>query len=282
MPITSIAILANPYADKGKASRLSVWLEKQLMSKHISCTVFERLWPSSFQGFSDIWIIGGDGTLNYFINHYPVCDLPIAIFKGGTGNDFAWKLYGDISDTDQLELVLNATPKLIDAGKFNDTLFINCLGAGFDGELLRSMSVIRFIGGHWGYLLAVIKKIFSFHEHQCTITTPDEKWNEKFLLVMINNSSRAGGGFLVAPGAEINDGKLNMLLCKKLSVCQRLKYLPVIKKGRHLHLPFVIHRLGERFSIQSDTEIPVQADGELLFARELIVEVLPERFLFRY
>ncbi|MEK7199905.1 MAG: hypothetical protein AAB212_08315, partial [Bacteroidota bacterium] len=82
--------------------------------------------------------------------------------------------------------------------------------------------------------------------------------------------------------AEINDGKLNMLLCKKLSVCQRLKYLPVIKKGRHLHLPFVIHRLGERFSIQSDTEIPVQADGELLFARELIVEVLPERFLFRY
>ena len=282
MLITAVAILENPSAGNGSASRLSAWLKAELTRKHIPSSTFNLQWPPSFADFSDIWIIGGDGTINYFINHYPDCDKPIALFKGGTGNDFAWKLYGDISDADQLELVLNATPKRIDAGKFNNILFMNCLGAGFDGEVLRSMSTIRLIGGHFGYLLAVIKEIFSFHEHQFTITTPDEKWNEKFLLVMINNSSRAGGGFLVAPGAELNDGKLNMLLCKKLSVCQRLKYLPVIKKGRHLHLPFVIHRLGERFSIQSDAEIPVQADGELLFAKDINITVLPGKFLFRF
>lgn len=282
MLITSIAILVNPAAGKGKSSRLAVWLEKRLTGKHIPYTIFKNQWPLSFYGFSDIWIIGGDGTINYFINHYPDCTMPIALFKGGTGNDFAWKLYGDRSDAEQLDLVLTATPKYIDAGKCNSTLFINCLGVGFDGEILRSMRAIRLIGGHFGYLLAVIKKIFSFREHQFSITTTNEKWHDTFLLVMINNSSRAGGGFFVAPNAKLNDGKLNMLLCKKLSVWQRLKYLPVIKKGNHLHLPFIIHRLGKKFSIQCDAEIPVQVDGELLFAKEVTVEVLPEKFLFRY
>ena len=128
MQISSIAILVNSSAGNGKSGRLAGWLEKQLISKPISYTIFKKQWPSSFQGFSDIWIIGGDGTLNYFINHYPDCDIPIAVFKGGTGDDFAWKLYGDISDAQQLELVFNATPKFIDAGKCNGTLFINCLG----------------------------------------------------------------------------------------------------------------------------------------------------------
>lgn len=282
MQTSLIAILVNPAAGKGKSIRLSVWLEKQLISKHIPCTIFKSQWPGSFEEFSDIWIIGGDGTINYFINHYPDCDLPLVLFKGGTGNDFAWKLYGDISDAEQLELVLTASPKYIDAGNCNGILFMNCLGAGFDGEVLKSMNAIRYIGGHFGYLLAVIKKIFFFREHQFSITTADEKWNEKFLLVIITNSSRAGGGFMVAPHAEITDGKLNMLLCKKLSVWQRLKYLPVIEKGRHLQLPFIIHRLGKLFSIQCDEEIAVQMDGELLFAKELTVEVLTQKFLFRY
>ena len=86
---------------------------------------------------------------------------------------------------------------------------------------------------------------------------------------MINNSSRAGGGFFVAPNASINDGKLDMVLCKKLPVLKRLKYLPIIEKGKHLHLPFIVHHLGEKFSIQCNNEIPVQVDGELLFAKEL-------------
>lgn len=282
MKILFIAILVNPSAGKGKSSRLSDWIELQLLNKHISSTIFKDKWPTSFHEFSDVWIIGGDGTINYFINHYPDCKLPISLFKGGTGNDFAWKLFGDISKENQLEIILNSTPKYVDVGKFNNTLFINCLGVGFDGEILKSMNTIRFIGGHFGYLLAVIKKIFSFQEYLFEITSMDEQWKEPFLLVMINNSSRSGGGFFIAPNAEVNDGKLNMVLCKKLSVLQRLKFLPIIEKGKHLQLPFIIHRLGEKFTIKCETKIPVQVDGELLYADILNVEVLPKKFLFKY
>ena len=282
MLISSIAILENPIAGKGNSAQLSVWLHNQLKIKKIDSVIFSRQWPDSFEPFSDIWLIGGDGTINYFINRYPNCKKPLALFKGGTGDDFAWKLYGDISIEQQLELVLTAKPKPVDVGKFNDTLFINCLGLGFDGAVLQSMKAIRFIGGHIGYLLAVILKIVSFKEYQFQITSGKEQCNEKFLLLMINNSSRAGGGFFVAPSANINDGYLDMVLCKKLSVFKRLQYLPVIEKGKHLHLPFIIHRLIQTVKIKCDTVIPVQVDGELFFAKDIEIEILRNKFQFRY
>lgn len=282
MQISSVAILENPKAGKGRSGRIAGWLSNELAARSIDAVIFRETWPDNFDDFSDIWLIGGDGTINYFINHYPHCHKPIALFKGGTGNDFAWKLYGDRSDAEQLEQVLNATPKYIDAAKCNDILFINCLGAGFDGEIIRSMNAIRLLGGHLGYLLAVLLKIFTFREYTFRISTNKETWNEPFLLVMVVNSSRAGGGFFVAPDAEINDGKLDMVLCKKLPVLKRLKYLPVIKKGKHMHLPFVIHRMQEKCSIQCSRVMAIQVDGELLLAKELLIEVLPAKFLFRY
>jgi len=99
---------------------------------------------------------------------------------------------------------------------------------------------------------------------------------------MIVNSSRAGGGFMVAPDASLTDGKLNMMLCKKLSILKRLQYLPVIEKGKHLHLPYVIYRLGQKFEIACAKEMAIQVDGELFAAKDLKIEVLTGRFLFRY
>ena len=284
MQIKLVAILENPRAGKGKSKHFAIWLKEQLVLKGISSVIFSNQWPTPIEldSFSHCWIIGGDGTINYFINKYPDCKLPLALFSGGTGNDFAWKLYGDINLEQQLEIVLNAIPKYIDAGKVNDRLFINCLGIGFDGEIVQSMNAIRFLGGVIGYHLAVLYKILGFKEKVITIKTATETWKEKLLLVLIVNSSRAGAGFLIAPTAEINDGQLNMVLCKRLPIWKRLKYLPIIKKGNHLHFPFIIHRLGNNFSVESEKILPIQMDGELLYGNHLQIDILASKFLFSY
>lgn len=284
MEIKNVAILANNKAGKGKSKKIAIWLQDQLLARNKQCNIYELHWPSNNElaQYSDVWIIGGDGTMNYFINKYPDCKIPIALFSGGTGNDFAWKLYGNVKIEQQLKNILNAKPQPIDAAKVNDKLYINCLGVGFDGEILQSMQSIRFIGGHYGYLIAVIFKIFFFKEQKISIQMGQESWNEKFLLTLVVNSSRAGGGFFIAPPAALNDGLLNMVLCKKISILKRLWYLPVIQKGKHLHLPFIIHRLVKNITINCEKELPVQVDGELLFAKNIQINVLPSQFLFRY
>jgi YegS/Rv2252/BmrU family lipid kinase len=280
--ITAVAILENPRAGKGRSAKLAMWLKAELQSRSIPADIYKNSWPDHFEAYSDVWLIGGDGTINYFINRYPGCDKALVLFKGGTGNDFAWKLYGDKNDAGQLDQVLHALPRKVDAGNCNGYLFINCLGIGFDGEIVRSMKSIRLLGGHIGYLLAVVLKIFGFREHRFSIVCNREKWEDRFLLVMVVNSSRAGGGFLVAPGAAVDDGKLDMVLCRRRSLLKRLKYLPVIKKGKHLELPFIIHRTSNECSISCDAIMDIQADGELINGKELQISILPGKFLFRY
>ncbi len=282
MTIHSIAILSNPKAGKGSAHETAKWLGNALEKTGISFQIFEQPWPTHFDGFSDVWIIGGDGTLNYFINQYPDCQLPLALFKCGTGNDFAWKLYGDKDNAAIFKQVIQANVHCIDACKINQWWYINCLGIGFDGEIIRFMQAIRFLGGHLGYLLAVVLKVFSFKEKHFQITTAAESWQQPYLLVIANNSSRSGGGFFVTPNANMQDGYIDLLLCSKLNLLQRLRYLPVLQKGKHLHLPFVTHRLVKEVNIHLEQETDIQIDGELISAKDIQISVVPNKFLFRF
>ena len=232
--------------------------------------------------FTDCWIIGGDGTINFFINKYPNCKIPLALFNGGTGNDFAWKLYGNTNLKERYVKIMNASAKPIDVGMVNEKLYINCMGVGFDGEIIKSMKTIRFLGGQLGYLVAVILKILSFKEKEFFIQTEQGQYIGKYLLALIVNSSRAGGGFYIAPNAKINDGNLDMVLCESLPIWKRLVYLPIIKRGKHMHLPFVKQSLGKTFSIQCKEAMPIQVDGELIYSKNILVKILENQFYFRY
>lgn len=277
-----IAILVNPKAGKGKSLLMMQQLQHLLQLKNISSQSFTDEWPLQFDGFTDVWIIGGDGTLNYFINHYPNIQLPLVIFKGGTGNDFAWKLYGDCNIQEQLELVLAATPQPVDAAQCNEYLFLNGVGIGFDGEVLKQMKAIRLIGGHLGYYLVVLKTILSFKESSFEITGNSFTKKGKLLLAMVNNSSRTGGGFHVSPKASVHDGLIDLITSEPLSILQRFFYLPRIEKGNHLELPFIQHRTAESFLIECDKELPAQLDGELILSKRFEFNIQKQQFLFRY
>jgi YegS/Rv2252/BmrU family lipid kinase len=276
-----IGIFVNPKAGKGKALQLMTVIENALKGKSIAYNTYTDAWPETIAA-TEAWIIGGDGTLNYFINKYPELKIPMGIFKGGTGNDFAWKLYGNCTTEEQISLVLSAQPQRVDAATCNGKLFVNSVGIGFDGEVLRSMGAIRKLGGHMGYLWVVIKKIFSFREFSFTISTDTQNSKEKYLLVNIANAPRTGGGFLISPKADINDGRLNMVLCKPLSLLQRLRFLPVIEKGQHLELPFIHHQPVKNVTVSCTHIIHAQLDGELISHRHFEISILPGYFLFKF
>ncbi len=277
-----IALLVNSKAGKNQSLKISGYVTEQLILKNISHKNFVDQWPDELSSFNEAWIIGGDGTINYFLNKYNSCKLPIAVFKGGTGNDIAWKMYGDRDNEQILDHILQCKNRWVDAGICNNRYFINGIGIGFDGEVLKRMKSIRIFGGHLGYLLVVLQKIISFREISYEITVDGKAFNEKLLLLLVFNSSRTGGGFYVAPQASINDGLLNFIFCKPLSIFKRLKYLPVIEKGKHLQLPFIIHDTCSQIDIKCSQVAPAQCDGDLIFSDHFRIKILPAHFLFRY
>lgn len=277
-----IAILVNPLSGKGNAIKVGKQISENLEARGISHSLFSGNWPPALIPYTDAWVVGGDGTINYFINFYQPVTIPIALFKGGTGNDFAWKLYGDIPVDQQVELVLHTNPSPVDAGLCNGKLYLNSLGIGFDGTVLGSMQAIRWMGGHLGYWLAALWNIFTFRESVYEIQTGTQTIKDRFLLVIINNSSRTGGGFMISPRASVSDSQLDLVLCKPLSILRRLRYLPLIQQGGHLERDFIHFSHEPQVKVYCDQDTPAALDGELIRAKEFLIEVLPGYLLFRY
>lgn len=279
---TNIALLVNSQSGKNKAVLIAQSVEQFLFHKQIQANTFIDTWPSELHSFSDIWLFGGDGTLNYFVNHYPDCTVPLSIFPAGTGNDFAFILYGKMNPLQQADYILNAPVRKVDAGKCNGMLFMNGVGLGFDGEVLKAMKQIRKIGGGLGYLLAVVKQVFFFKEISFSTHGDLTCNNQELLLFMINNSSRTGGGFHVSPLSTVDDGFLDVVISKPLSILKRLLHLSKIKTGKHLNLPFIKHHQIKNITVNTNRKCFGQLDGELIEGDRFEFAVLKDRFLFRY
>lgn len=276
----NIALLVNPLHPKAitVAGEIAVLLKW----KGIEHTVFTTHWPQSWTDITEAWIVGGDGTLNFFINQYPQFDLPLAIFKGGTGNDFHWLLYGNLTVARQVELVLEATPQPVDAGLCNKRLFINGVGIGFDGKVVKDLLGKKKKAGKAAYLLTVLKNIFGYREFLCSVNTESFHWGKKCFMVSVANGRRYGGGFQVTPKSLVNDGLLDSNIVGSIPPLSRLKYLPVIEKGKHLNLPFITYVKSAMVIVKGLQELPAHADGEYFSATEFNIECLPARFLFLY
>jgi diacylglycerol kinase (ATP) len=264
-----VAFLINPHKQQELASYVS-WVLKQCPTHQI--TVFDREWPFALEGFEEVWVMGGDGTFNYFVNRYPDCSLPIGLFKGGTGNDFYWKLFGDCSREAHLASMLAGVRGRFDAGQVNEMLFLNGVGIGIEGEVLRSMEAIRYIKGGLGYYLAAIPALFRFKHYRIS--------GLPVFLCMVFNSSRAGGGFHFFPMASIEDGELDMMVCEPLPVWKRLFYMPIIQSGKHVGLPFLRFSRIRQQTISCDRVLRAQVDGEVLESNTFEFRVLPAKFDF--
>ena len=279
----NIAVVCNPLAGVGRAVTLAERIAAGLTGKLIAHTLFKEKWPADFNGFTDVFIAGGDGTLNYFINHYPEIKLPLAIFNGGTGNDVHWMLYGDISFEEQLELALTALPKAIDAGRCNEKLFINGTGIGFEGAVAKSLTGKKKKAGKTSFMTAILKKILFYRSLSYRITADEISIAEKsYLMIDVSNGSRSGGGFHIAPEARADDGLFDVILVNALHPLKRLRWLPVIEKGKHLHLSFISYFKTKKITVESEHTMQAHLDGEYYMADKLELEILPAKFLLRY
>ena len=281
-PEKHIAIVCNPTRENEKALRVSNTVMLQLKGLGIRHELFVEPWPDHWDGYTEVWIMGGDGTVNYFINQYPDCQLPLAVFAGGSGNDFHWMLYGDLSVETQVENVLKAAPQTIDAGRCNGKLFVNGVGIGFDGAIVKDLLGRKKLAGKASYLLAIMKHIIGYHEKPCTLQMPGETFSKDCMLISIANARRYGGGFHVAPIAMLNDGLLDINVVGKISPLQRMKYLPVMEKGAHLDLPFVDYRQKTEVKITAPVKLHAHIDGEYIHETFFDITVLPNRFSFLF
>lgn len=277
-----IALLPNPAPQGEKARQASAVIAALLDARGITYTSFAQQWPESLDGFSAAWIVGGDGTLNWFINQFPDTGLPLALFAAGSGNDFHAMFYDEMSLEEQGGHMLQGRSKWVDAGSCNEKLFLNGVGIGFDGAIVHDLLGRKKMAGKASYLLSILKQIATYHEKKYTIRFDGQEVDGPHLMISVANGYRYGGGFQVAPRADLTDGLLDLNLVGSISPLRRIQYLPVIEKGEHLALPFVRYAQTASVEITTPKSVHAHIDGEYLCTERFSLRALPARFRFLY
>lgn len=102
------------------------------------------------------------------------------------------------------------------------------------------------------------------------------------MIIDVANGQRAGGGFHIAPLSAIDDGWLDVVLVNKLHPLLRLRYLPVIEKGKHLGFNFIKHYKTRSILITSEEVMLAHLDGEVYSGKKFEIGILPGQLLVKY
>ncbi|MEE3265836.1 MAG: diacylglycerol kinase family lipid kinase, partial [SAR324 cluster bacterium] len=135
----------------------------------------------------------------------------------------------------------------------------------------------NYLGGTMLFLWATIKTVFSHPNQAIRYRIDDGPQKEiRTRLSLLANGRFFGGGMHAAPEAELDDGLLDLLMLKEISLARFLWHLPKIYKGTHLELPEIHFQKVRKFTAESSEQVILDIDGESPGYLEATFEVLPK------
>ncbi|MGH9659570.1 MAG: diacylglycerol/lipid kinase family protein, partial [Bryobacteraceae bacterium] len=167
----------------------------------------------------------------------------------------------------------------VDVGWANDIAFLNVLGLGLETEVLQSMRQFRAFSGALVYVAAALPVLRSYRGLRASIQYngdapgPMQTW----CAIVASNGPRFGGGFRVAPGATVTDGRIDVVSVRDALPWRRLQLFVRARLGTHVDQPEVERRPVTDVRLRFEEAPLLDADGELhaIGSRELRIRVHP-------
>jgi diacylglycerol kinase (ATP) len=170
-------------------------------------------------------------------------ETALGIVPLGTGNDFVKSARAAARLARRLpRLAAGCTPRRIDAGRVNGRWFINGVGLGFDAAIARATLRHKWLPGPLGYAAGLFDALVAgVGCPVCTLRWDGGEDRRAVTLVAACNGQYAGGLFHLAPGAALDDGRLDIVWADALEPLQVLRHAPSVIRGTHERLA-VAHR----------------------------------------
>ena len=233
-----------------------------------------------------IYACGGDGTLSEVVSGaagFP--NAAVTAWCGGSGNDFV-KLFSEPAAFSDLSRLLEAEEVCFDLIACNDDLALNICSVGLDARIGTDVARYKrlpFLHGFNAYVLSTVVNLFRGISEHYIVEVEGQRFDDEQTFVCVCNGRYYGGGFNPVPDADPADGKLDVLLVKKVSLLQVPGIIGTYKNGGYRELPeFIRHFRTDRVRILCDGPTPVNLDGELRMAQDVEMRVARERIHFFY
>jgi YegS/Rv2252/BmrU family lipid kinase len=297
-------VIVNPQAGNGRTEKIWPNIESALEKSIGSFEVLQTTCRGDATDLSRkilkedaarIVAVGGDGHLNEVLNGFIENDLPVnaesrlSFVMTGTGCDFQRSLGISGKWQNAVAELKDAKVRKIDVGKVTYTAadktqkiryFDNIASFGLSGAVDHCLEHSRlrdYLGGSPLFLWATIKTVFT-HPNQGIRFRIDDGPEEEICsrLGLLANGRYFGGAMHAAPEAELDDGLLDLLMLKEISVAKFLWHLPKIYKGTHLKIPEIFFQKVRKFTAESSEQVILDIDGESPGYLAATFEVLPK------
>lgn len=157
--------------------------------------------------------MGGDGTVNEVARAVIGTSVALGIVPCGSGDGLARGLGLPTDRRMALETALTGDTRRIDVGYANNQPFLNVAGVGFDAEVGRLFAT-RVKRGAIGYILMSAKHVWTYVSANYDVQFDEVRRTGPMFLVGFANSAEYGNGAILAPGADVQDGVLDVLIVK--------------------------------------------------------------------
>jgi len=297
-------VIVNPQAGNGRTEKIWPNIESALEKSIGSFEVLQTTCRGDATDLSRrilavdtvrIVAVGGDGHLNEVLNGFIENDLPVnpearlSFVMTGTGCDFQRSLGISGKWQNAAAKLKDAKVRKIDVGKVTYTAadktqkiryFDNIASFGLSGAVdhcLEHSRLRNYLGGSPLFLWATIKTVFT-HPNQSIRFRINDGPEEEICsrLGLLANGRYFGGAMHAAPEAELDDGLLDLLMLKEISVAKFLWHLPKIYKGTHLKIPEIFFQKVRKFTAESSEQVILDIDGESPGYLAATFEVLPK------
>lgn len=305
-----LAVVVNPQAGSGAARKRLPEIRSRLGAAGIRYRVLETRGPGDAArrvaeardaGADCVAIVGGDGTLNEACQAYvgedgaPLDGPALALLPAGTGGDFR-KTFGVEDDVDSaISRMLASEPRPIDLGVIELTAddgsprrraFLNITSFGLGGLTDRIVNAgPKWIGGRAAFFLGALRATLVYRNAPVAVVCDGATVHEGPVLnVAIANGRFFGGGMMVAPDAEPDDGLFDVVTLGDLGRAEGLALSTRIYGGTHLRARKVSARRAavvEARPLRSGAEVLIDMDGETPGRLPLTARVLPKALRLR-
>ena len=245
-------------------------------------------------GHKHFIIIGGDGTLNNFINgvfsqqNIDTKSITFGIIPIGTGNDWV-KTHGISKNIDKaLDIIINNKTNTQDVGCINylnkniqNKYFINLAGIGFDGLVVNIVNKNRTFG-KLTYILGAVKGLFKYHFFETRISLNSEVITSKAcFMIQIGICKYTGSGMQLTHLANPKDGLFDITIATSFYKWDIIKNIFKLFNGKIVKHKHVKTFKTKRLVIEtSNKDTYFQADGEQICSGKIEAFILPNAIQF--
>ena len=281
--------ILNPVAGNGYSVQAMKKIEGILNALGAEYRIHETAFPGqatdiarSLQGNSEISAViavGGDGTVTEVAAGLAGGSTAMGIIPAGTGNDFVKSVRIPKDPETAMRFMLDRSARPVDTGTLNDECFLNVCGTGFDVTVLECADDKK--KKHRGltpYFLGLLQAIRIFEPVDLQISHDGQSADGEYLICSVANGRCIGGGIPICPDANPSDGKLNLVMIRKVPRWKIPFYLPGLMLSRDLTFRITSHLLTESVTIRGKG-LRFNIDGEIRRIDEAHFQIHPGSLL---